>query len=131
MTLAHDTSAELARRTVEGALQAWHLSGHVSDVLLVVTELVQNVTQHTAGGGQLRLLLQTTSILIEVTDTDPTLPRIPEPDLRRIGGRGLLIVAAVALTWGSRNTSWAGKPGKIVWAEVAYHRGAQTPQSVN
>jgi hypothetical protein len=120
MMLTHGAPAALARRAVEKTLRDWDQFDCTADVLLVTTELVQNVTKHTTDGGELRLLLQTASILIEVTDTDSLLPQPPEErGPRRVGGRGLILVAALALAWGSRNTTWAGHAGKIVWAELA------------
>jgi hypothetical protein len=87
----------------------------VQDVLLVITELVGNVVQHTEGGGELRLILQTDAALVEVHDHSRTFPQLQRPDLRRPGGRGLLLVAAIAQRWGWRPTP----AGKVVWAHVS------------
>lgn len=118
MVVTHGAPASIARRTAEETLRAWDLIRCADDVLLVITELVQNVTKHTTGDGELHLFRQPDSILIEVTDADPELPRLSRPDPRRLGGRGLLLVAAVALSWGTRNTVWNGRTGKVVWAQL-------------
>jgi anti-sigma regulatory factor (Ser/Thr protein kinase) len=119
LPLEHDTPASSARRLAENALQAWDLTERTDDVLLVASELVQNVTKHTDDGGEFRLSLQDDAILIEVTDTNPTLPRQHAPEPHVAGGRGLLLITAVARRWGSRPAAWAGHKGKVVWAELA------------
>jgi hypothetical protein len=107
------------RRAVRTVLTEWGVSEGTDDALLVATELVQNVTQHTAGPGELRLALPQGVILIEVSDTDVQPPVQRAYDPHRLGGRGLVIVAAVARRWGYRPTSDAKRPGKVVWAEIA------------
>jgi two-component sensor histidine kinase len=119
LSLDHSTPASRARRLAERALHGWNLSDRADDVLLVTTELVQNVTQHTDDGGELHVVLRDDSILIEVTDTNPRMPRVQQPASGRTGGRGMLLVAAVARSWGSRPASWAGRKGKTVWAEIS------------
>ncbi|GAA1642424.1 ATP-binding protein [Actinoplanes couchii] len=86
------------------------------DVLLVVSELVQNVVHHTAGGGELRLSHRDGAIAIEVADVSTDPPHIHGPDARRVRGRGLMIVAAVSRAWGTR----ARDQGKVVWAEIDF-----------
>jgi anti-sigma regulatory factor (Ser/Thr protein kinase) len=119
LPLDHGTPASAARRTADQALQAWNLSHRRDDVLLVTTELVQNVTQHTDDGGELCLSLRPDSILIEVADTSADLPQEQAEDVRSLGGRGIRLIAAVACRWGARPTAWAGHKGKTVWAELS------------
>ena len=119
LPLDHGQPASRARRLAERALQGWNLSDRADDVLLVTTELVQNVTQHTDDGGELRLRLDGDAILVEVTDTNPDEPQVRRPDADRTGGRGMLLIASVARQWGSRPAAWAGQAGKTVWAELA------------
>ncbi len=119
MPLTHTTSAAQARRMVEQVLHDWNMTDQTDDVLLVTTELVENLTRHTDGGGELHLQRRPDAVVVEVTDTDPRppTPRTPSPVVP--GGRGLLIVAATARRWGNRPARWAGRAGKIVWAEIA------------
>ena len=119
LPLEHGTPASRARRMAERALQGWNLSDRADDVLLVTTELVQNVTQHTDDGGELRMSLDGDSILVEVTDTNPRMPLLQQPAPGRVGGRGMLLIAGVARAWGSRPAAWAGRTGKTVWAKIA------------
>jgi two-component sensor histidine kinase len=121
LPLSSRTSAASARRAAEEALRIWDLAHCTDDVLLVVTELVANVIQHADGNGDLLLAVRSDVILIEVADTDPRPPAPVDLDVRRVNGRGLLLVAAVARRWGSRPESWRGHPGKVVWAEIAVH----------
>lgn len=119
LPLDHGTPASRARRLAERALQGWNLTDRTDDVLLVTTELVQNVTKHTDDGGELRLRLDGDAILVEVTDTSPDEPSVRDLDLGRDGGRGMLLISSVARRWGSRPAAWAGRAGKTVWAELA------------
>lgn len=119
LPLTHDTPTSTARRACERVLDEWDLSERTDDVLLVTTELVQNVSQHTDDGGELHLSLHNDTILVEVTDTNPAVPTMPKKDHTRVGGRGLLLVAAVAQRWGTRPAAWAGRRGKVVWARLA------------
>ena len=114
----HGASAALARRATRSAMEAWKTVQLVDDALVVVTELVENVTRHTANGGELVLTLYEDVVLIEVADASPALPTLRPRDLNRLDGRGLLIIAAMARTWGSRSGSWSGQAGPVVWAEL-------------
>jgi anti-sigma regulatory factor (Ser/Thr protein kinase) len=94
----------------------------VDDVLLVITELVDNVVQHTDGGGELRLRCADGLVHVEVHDQSRVFPQLQRPDLLRPGGRGLLLIAALADSWGSEPTA----TGKVVWASLRAphgHRG--------
>jgi two-component sensor histidine kinase len=115
MPFEHGEPAGPLRSRVSTALAPWHPADYVEDVLLVVSELVQNVTQHTAGGGTLSVSWDDDSIIVEVRDEDRVLPHLQPPDAHRLGGRGLLLVSGIATNWGTA----AHDSGKTVWAEVA------------
>jgi two-component sensor histidine kinase len=110
-TTAED-SALMRTRTAD--LLAGQPVETVQDVLVVITELVHNVVQHTDGGGELRLTRHEGAVRVEVHDESRAFPQLQRPDLRRPGGRGLLLVAAIAQRWGCRPTA----AGKVVWAYV-------------
>ena len=87
----------------------------MTDTLIVVTELVENVTRHTEDDGDLTLCLRPGVILIEVSDGSPQLPVLREQDHRRANGRGLRMVDTIAVHWGARPVPG----GKVVWAELS------------
>ncbi|MFJ8981346.1 ATP-binding protein [Streptomyces sp. NPDC102282] len=114
--------ARLARHLAGERLDAWGIpyGGEAHDALtLTVAELSSNAVRHGhVSGRDFRLCLtaEGTAIRIEVTDTRgervPTPNDSTSPDQE--GGRGLLLVAALADRWG-----WypcADGPGKTVWA---------------
>ncbi|MEV6844911.1 ATP-binding protein [Actinoplanes sp. NPDC051411] len=84
----------------------------VQDVLLVITELIDNVVQHTEGGGELHVRRDDAQVWVEVHDHSRVFPQLQRADPRRPGGRGLLLVSAVSERWGSKPTP----DGKLVWA---------------
>lgn len=128
LPLVHGTPGSEARRACKRALDDWQESGQADDVLLVTTELVQNVTQHTDDGGELRLSLRDDAILVEVTDTSPQPPHLRRPAASTPGGRGMQLIAATARRWGTRPAAWAGRTGKVVWAEIARRISTDRPR---
>ncbi|PKV87174.1 ATP-binding protein [Streptomyces sp. TLI_146] len=112
--------ARLARILALGQLDAWgvpHDSEGSDTAALIVAELAANAVLHGRVPGrdfELRLVLGTV-LRIEVTDTRADrLPHRPEPVGEDEGGRGLLLVEALARAWGVDGRT----PGKTVWAEV-------------
>ncbi|MFE3903964.1 ATP-binding protein [Streptomyces sp. NPDC059153] len=125
--------ARLARRLAGERLDAWGVP-YGSDthdmVTLVVAELSANAVSHgLVPGRDFRLCLSAegTAVRVEVTDTrGEKVPALTEPsdnlDDGGEGGRGLLLVAALADRWG-----WypcADGPGKTVWAVCSVHTAA-------
>jgi anti-sigma regulatory factor (Ser/Thr protein kinase) len=120
--------ARLARRLTQYRLDLWGVpyGGPASDaVALVVAELAANSVLHGRVPGrdfELRLTYDHDAdvVRVEVSDTHPRHPESPEPSTEdpadAEGGRGLLIVAAVAARWGVEERTG---PGKTVWAECA------------
>ena len=116
LAFGNDEPAAPVRRKAQAVLVGFSASWPdvADDVLVVISELVENVTRHTRGGGELRLTREDGVILVEVRDSDTGEPRLLPPDDRRIGGRGLLVVAGMARRWGVRRET----TGKTVWAEI-------------
>lgn len=83
--------------------------------LLVASELVTNAIRYGEGDVALRCWPRLDGLRIEVSDRDPHRPRPADPGLEAEGGRGLMVVAALAKTWGVLPTQPAGK---TVWAEI-------------
>jgi anti-sigma regulatory factor (Ser/Thr protein kinase) len=108
-------SAAEGRAFVAATLQSWGHRRGLGDVLLVVSELVTNAVLHAGGAGvDLTVTLTDHAVRIEVTDASSALPEPKPPTDDSTNGRGLLLVDAVAGTWGAE----VGHSGKRVWAEV-------------
>ncbi|GAA0805716.1 ATP-binding protein [Spirilliplanes yamanashiensis] len=109
-------AARHARDLVTDACVRWEIPHLVFPASLAVSELVSNAVQHARTMVTLRLSLRPRHLLVAVQDGSPDEPVIrptPGPSADgRDGGRGLPLVAALALHWGSLPT--AG--GKVVWA---------------
>ncbi|WP_330277053.1 ATP-binding protein [Lentzea sp. NBC_00516] len=84
---------------------------HCYDVVLVVTELVSNVLDHTPGSGRLRILRHDVpcEIVIEVDDSSPKQPVHGSSRLGGTRGRGIVVVDNLAREWGSRVLPGRGK----------------------
>lgn len=127
---AMPTSVATARMHTRHLLRRWHLATIADDAGLVVTELLTNAIK--AAGpippqpryrdlydhlAVVCLCLHnlTDELLIEVWDpkNNPPIPRDATPTDE--GGRGLLLVDALTLAWG---THWPHQGGKIVWATL-------------
>jgi anti-sigma regulatory factor (Ser/Thr protein kinase) len=109
------------RRIVRSFLEEWRMAELSDAVELGVTELLANVVQHVPDRRcALLLLRQPTGVRVEVADGSdqlPVTPARPEPEAE--GGRGLLLLDAMADKWGV--SLWRGG-GKTVWFEC----GAET-----
>ena len=136
-----DDSALLAVLTggaePEGAGAHLHLAGHLSEVArarrlavqwagrtgcdpddaaLLVTEVATNALRHGGPGVDLWVRRPASGGLrVELIDgRSDALPQARQPELDAEGGRGLLIVGALARAWGSERLS----AGKRVWFEL-------------
>ena len=89
----------------------------VDDAALLVTEVTTNALRH--GGPGVDLWVRSRAgggMRVELIDgRADALPRVREPSADEEGGRGLLIVSAVAADWGTDRLS----AGKCVWFELA------------
>ncbi|MEU6275980.1 ATP-binding protein [Streptomyces populi] len=128
--------ARLARRLCAERLDAWGVpyGSDAHDVLsLLVSELATNAVTHGhVSGRDFRVHLlalavpagRSLTVRVEVTDTRGD--KLPEPgadlavDPIHPGGRGLLLVEALADRWGCEPRP--DGPGKTVWAEYAVAR---------
>lgn len=111
-------SIPLVRQFVRAALLDWACGVPVDDVLLCVTELATNALVHGVppGRGFKIELTCGETLRIEVHDSGGgQVRRDAEPVPEAEGGRGLLLVAALADAWGVGERD----PGKTVWCEFA------------
>ncbi|GGU36915.1 ATP-binding protein [Streptomyces violascens] len=116
-------SVPAARNFAAGAVADWGFFHRIDDILLCVSELTTNALLHGVPPGRgflLRLRLCEGAVLrVEVHDSGGGVPRVADsPDC---GGRGLLLVGAVADKWGVGERD----PGKAVWCEFCCEGPAQ------
>jgi DNA-binding NarL/FixJ family response regulator len=109
------TSARQARAFAQSALTGWGVSDITDDVLLVVTELVNNAVTHAHSSCELRLSISPVAVRVEVADDGPGTPDPLPPSETRNHGRGLHLVDALTVAWGFEPIS---SGGKLVWAEL-------------
>jgi anti-sigma regulatory factor (Ser/Thr protein kinase) len=114
-TLAPTSDALAAARTlVAEACRAWKQPA-VSDVAqLIVTELVGNAVRHAGTPIELTVALRRRYMHVAVRDQSPRLPRLGGGSPDADGGRGLIVVEALAASWGTTRTD----DGKVVWATL-------------
>ncbi|MER8042215.1 ATP-binding protein [Streptomyces sp. NPDC094032] len=111
--------ARLARLLAVEQLRSWELEPVAETAAQIVAELAANAVTHGRVPGRdfrLGLYAAAHTLRIEVTDTrGDRLPRVGSPGEAE-SGRGLLLVAAFAGSWGVRV---GPPPRKTVWAELA------------
>ncbi|UWE10703.1 ATP-binding SpoIIE family protein phosphatase [Actinacidiphila bryophytorum] len=106
-----------ARELVVGKLAEWGLPDLAFSTELMVSELVTNAIRYAGGPIELRLIRDRRGkvLVCEVSDPSNSQPRLRRARPTDEGGRGLFLIAQLAVRWGSRyNTT-----GKTIWAEQA------------
>jgi serine phosphatase RsbU (regulator of sigma subunit)/anti-sigma regulatory factor (Ser/Thr protein kinase) len=116
---ARPQAAGTARRHLTGALARWGCSGWAETATLLVSELVANAVVHGHGPIELDVRADSDGLLVRIGDASPELPDPGhDPDADGLGehGRGLVLVEALAHSWG-----WTARPdsGKDVWFRLA------------
>jgi anti-sigma regulatory factor (Ser/Thr protein kinase) len=111
-------SVPAARHFAHAFLAEWALADaeRSGDVLLCVSELATNALVHgVPPGRQFRVFLRYDGrvLRVEVHDSGGGVPRVDQAGDGDEGGRGLLLVAALADKWGVAERDL----GKVVWAE--------------
>ena len=102
-----------ARSLIRDPLKRWGLEDLIDNSELLVSELVTNAIRYANGEVLLRLILEPDSLVCEVHDSSPALPRVLQVDKDAENGRGLHVVSQMAARWGARRTA----NGKVVWCE--------------
>nr|WP_246212330.1 ATP-binding protein [Streptomyces abyssomicinicus] len=107
------------RELVRCDAPGWPQDGDVLETAeLLTTELVTNALVHTGRGAVLKVKVDRRRLRVEVRDfvRPRRLPVGQEADEDATCGRGLLLVATLADTWGVRGHAL----GKSVWFELAH-----------
>ncbi|MGY0060872.1 ATP-binding protein [Streptomyces sp. LZ34] len=113
----HKRSVPDARIRVRKTLADWGVDGDLADdVTLSADELVSNAIKHcriTFAEIEITVSVQGGALVLEVSDPDTEkIPRIRIATDDQENGRGLLLVARLAESWGFRSRTY----GKCVWA---------------
>lgn len=90
------------RRIAGAKLRVWGLAALVDDTQLLISELVTNALQHgTHDRIVFRLVIGTDALVVEVDDGSPgRRPTVRTADSDAENGRGLVLVDALATSWG-------------------------------
>ncbi|MCT9083167.1 ATP-binding protein [Streptomyces fulvoviolaceus] len=108
-------SLRQARSITIDRLTAWGAEDRADTAVLLVNELVTNALVHAPGAVRLRLFLHSGLLRCEVADRHRTRhPHLCPVSMGRESGRGLRLVEAMALRWGST----PAPNGKDVWFEL-------------
>ena len=135
-------AAKAARDFTSCTLREWHLDVLIEEAVLIASELVTNAIRHgqrarpavlargddppdppVRAGETAKVELawqrQASRVICMVTDRSPTPPVLGSADRDSESGRGLLVVQALAATWG-----WMmlGATSKAVWAALTIPR---------
>ena len=108
-------SVREARQFLRRTLNAWDLSEVEDTSQVVVSELVTNAVTHADSACRVRLLRHPSTLRIEVSDGGAGIPDPQPSDPRGEHGRGMHIVSALSVAWG---TEPLAEGGKVVWAEL-------------
>jgi len=116
----HPRCVALARLELRKALAGWGLSALEDSAVLVLSELLTNAGRHArvSPGREIetRYVPARGGLRIEVHDTSAVQPEKLHPSPDASGGRGLVLVDALADTWGVADRNG---PGKVVWAQLS------------
>ncbi|MFD4696424.1 ATP-binding protein [Streptomyces niveus] len=116
----HPRCVGLARWELRKALERWGLSRLEESAVLVLSELLTNAGRHArvSPGREIetRYVRLADTLRIEVHDATPKQPEKREPAPENCGGRGLVVVEALADSCGLKDRLG---PGKAVWAELS------------
>jgi anti-sigma regulatory factor (Ser/Thr protein kinase) len=112
---ARPTAVAQARDLIRDRLLAWGLQGMADVVELLVSELVTNALRYGIAPYGLRMTRDAHNVLVEVSDGNPTVPRLRTAHTGDEGGRGLHLVDELSSDWGVRSRP----QGKTVWFTLA------------
>ncbi|WP_328413770.1 ATP-binding protein [Streptomyces violaceus] len=113
---AAPAEVRLLRRAAAQQLKRWGMVIAADDAELLVTELATNVVKHVGEGVSAALILERKGerLRLEVHDQSPVVPVDRTAGCGDESGRGLRLLAAMAVDWGTVLTA----AGKAVWCEI-------------
>ena len=107
-----------ARAVVRELLDQWGYRDLVDDAALVVSELVANAVEHAGATSVVLVNRGEGGVRIEVRDPGEGTPAPQSPPGPAERGRGLMIVSALASSWGVQQA----ERSKTVWVELGQPR---------
>ncbi|MFJ8533167.1 ATP-binding protein [Streptomyces sp. NPDC093591] len=119
---AAPTEVRLLRRAAAKQLSRWGVPTAADDAELLVTELATNVVKHVGEGASAALVLERMGerLRLEVHDKSQQVPSLKSADCGEECGRGLHLLTALAVDWGTVLTAM----GKAVWCEISISAGS-------
>jgi hypothetical protein len=103
------------RNMAAWACAAWKVPAVADTARVVMTELLANAVRHARTPMDVRVSLRQRQLHLSVHDHSRAPARLTGPNHDQDpGGRGLLVVEALATAWGSTPTA----DGKVVWATL-------------
>jgi anti-sigma regulatory factor (Ser/Thr protein kinase) len=116
------TEVRLLRRAAAKQLSRWGVPAVTDEAELLVTELATNVVKHVGEGASATLILERTGerLRLEVHDKSQLAPSLKSAQCDEECGRGLHLLAALAVDWGTVLTA----VGKAVWCEIPIGEGS-------
>jgi Histidine kinase-like ATPase domain len=103
-----------ARAAVQEFCRREGVGGDRDAAQLVASELVTNAVVHAGTPIDLTLRLMSSMLHVAVRDGGPGRPHVTDVDESSESGRGLILVDALASSWGT----FFPDAGKVVWATV-------------
>lgn len=108
----HPQTLADVRRAVGARLRLWGRDELITAAAMCVTELLSNVHKHAASPDcVLTLENRPFGVYAAVSDSEPALPVVKEPDYLSESGRGMFLLSKTAQEWGTDLT----RVGKTVW----------------
>ncbi|WAU79447.1 ATP-binding protein [Streptomyces sp. Qhu-G9] len=107
----------LLRKKTRCTLEHWGALAVADETELAVTELATNVIKHVGEGAAATLVLEPRRdrLRVELHDKSHAVPRPASASCDAECGRGLHLLAAMSLEWGTLVTA----TGKAVWCEIS------------
>jgi anti-anti-sigma regulatory factor len=107
--LAGPGSVAAARAMARDACLHWQVPALADVAELIASELTSNAVRHAGGGIEVVVAQRQRDVHLSVRDRSSAPPRLGRGD-----GRGLILVEALSVAWGSTTLS----DGKVVWATL-------------
>lgn len=108
------SSPRAARLFVADLLKRWGLEAQIDPAAIVVSELCTNALLHARSPFEVVVSRRGPALRLAVRDSSEVAPVVRPPSTSTSNGRGMAIVASLALEWGADTEP----SGKTVWADI-------------